>query len=171
MSRAFCIPPETVQASPHAERILLFFVAAMMESFAIGVQVCADPEYAAVEGFVLERSRQAIEANWVGADGIWQVGATADRPAVHDYGEIVAYPHARTVVPGQSSGQRLRALADYLQLDWPWLVRRCSELGDYGRTGIVEPRGAHVAPMNGGDHRTRCVEPVLGAVGLVLFRG
>ncbi|MBX7267542.1 XRE family transcriptional regulator [Micromonospora sp. Llam7] len=140
LSRAFCIPPETVVASPCAERILLILAAALMESFSIRVDVCADPEYAAVEGFVLDRGRQAIVANWVGADGIWQVGVTTTRPAIYDYGETAAYTSAHSVVPGRSPGQRLRAMADYLELDWPWLVQRCAQLGQHGCAGLAGPR-------------------------------
>lgn len=140
LRRAFCIPPETIAASPPAERTLLALAVALMESFGIRVNVCADPEYAAVEGFVLDRGRQAIVANWVGADGIWQVGVAADRPTIHDYGDIAAYTGAHSVIPGQSPAQRLRTLADYLDLDWLWLVRRCREIGEYGCAAFAEPR-------------------------------
>jgi hypothetical protein len=88
LSRAFCIPTDAVAGSPRPERILMMLSAALMESFAIRVEVCADPEYAAVEGFVLEPTRRAILANWVSADGIWHVDVTADRPAIRGYADV-----------------------------------------------------------------------------------
>ncbi|MEJ3743118.1 XRE family transcriptional regulator [Actinomycetes bacterium KLBMP 9797] len=140
VSRAFCIPPQTVTESPRAERVLLLLAAALMESFEISVEVCTEPEYAAVEGFALERGRQAIVANWIGADGIWHVDVTADRPALRQYGDLTGHARAHSIVAGDSSLRRLRALADYLGLDWLWLVQRCAELGQHGCAGVAEPR-------------------------------
>lgn len=37
-------------------------------------------------------------------------------------------------------GHRLRSLADYLGLDWPWLWRRCADLAEHGCDGLVPPR-------------------------------
>ena len=34
---------------------------------------------------------------------------------------------------------RLAALAAYLGLDWPWLWRRCANLGEHGCAGLVYP--------------------------------
>jgi len=31
-------------------------------------------------------------------------------------------------------------LAEYLDLDWEWFVRRCGELAVYGSAGILQPR-------------------------------
>lgn len=154
LTRAFCIPPESVTASPRGERILLLLTAALMESFGIRVNVCTDPEYAAVEGFVLDRGRQAIVANWVGADGIWQVGVTTDRPAIRDYGEIFSHTTAHSVVAGTSASHRLQAMADYLELDWSWLIARCELLGDYGCSGFAEPRSRLLA-LTGVDRACR----------------
>jgi hypothetical protein len=140
LSRGFCIPSETITASPPAERTLLLLAVALMESFGIRVNVCADPEYTTIEGFVLDRGRQAIVANWVDADGIWHVGVAADRPTIHDYGDVAAYTSTHSVIAGPSPAQRLRELAEYLDLDWPWLVQRCGQLGEYGCAGFAEPR-------------------------------
>lgn len=159
LSRAFCIPPDAVSASPRAERVLLMLAVALMESFGIRVNVSADPEYAAVEGFVLDRGRQAIVANWVGADGIWQVGVVTDRPHMQDYGDVTGYSGAHSVIPGKSAAERLRALADYLDLDWPWLVRRCAQLGEYGCAGFAEPR-SRLLSIAGVDRACRCVAEV-----------
>jgi len=113
---------------------------ALMETFAIQVEVCTDPEYAAVEGFVLDPARRAIVANWVGGDGLWHVGVTADRPTIRDYGDITGYAQAHSVVAGDMPRRRLRAFAEYLDLDWPWLIQRCAEIGEYGIAGFAEPR-------------------------------
>jgi len=140
LTRAFCIPPETVAASPGPERILMLLAAVLMESFGIRIDVCTDPEYSAVEGFVLDPARRAIVANWVGADGIWHVGVTRDRPTIRDYDDITGYAHAHSAVAAGTPPQRIRAMADYLHLDWPWLLRRCAQLGEYGCAGVAEPR-------------------------------
>lgn len=70
-TRAFCVPPSAVAASARPERILLLLAVALMESFGITVDVCAEPEYGTLPGFVFDGHRHAIVANWVGADGIW----------------------------------------------------------------------------------------------------
>src|SRR5215475_9916494 len=95
---------------------------------------------AAVEGFVLEHNRQAILANWVGADGIWHVEVTDHRPSLHEYADILRHAGSRSVTTANGAGGRLRALADYLHLDWSWLTRRCADLGEYGAAGVTEPR-------------------------------
>ncbi len=140
LRRSFCIPPDTVAASPTGERVLVLFAAALMESFKISIAVCPDPEYGAVPGFVLDPGHRAIVANWVGADGIWHVGVSTNRPTMRDYGDITGYTRAHSVVAGATSSQRLHQLADYLGLDWRVLTRRCAELGEYGTAGIAEPR-------------------------------
>ncbi|MDQ7908873.1 hypothetical protein RB614_30510 [Phytohabitans sp. ZYX-F-186] len=54
--------------------------------------------------------RNCRAAYWVGADGIWQVGATADRSAVRDYREVLGHAGAHTAVAGLSSGWRLNVV-------------------------------------------------------------
>jgi len=164
LSRAFCIPPGTVAASPRAERILMMLAGALMESFAIRIHVCADSEYAAVEGFVLEPKRRAILANWVGANGIWHVGVTADRPAIRDYSDVTAHAHAHSAIAGDTSPQRLRALAEYLGLDWRWLLCRCAELGEYGCAGVAEPR-SRLLSVTGVDRACRYLANLGAAAG------
>ncbi len=159
LSRGFCIPPEAVTASPPAERILLLLAVALMESFGICVNVCADPEYAAVEGFALDRGHRAIVANWVGADGIWRVGVAGDRPTVQDYGDVMAYTASRSIISGENPAERLPALAGYLDLNWPWLVRRCGQLGEYGCAGFAEPR-SRLLSITGIDRACRYVAQV-----------
>src|SRR6266511_4346 len=151
LSRAFCIPPGTVAASPRAERILMMLAGALMESFAIRIHVCADSEYAAVEGFVLEPKRRAILANWVGANGIWHV-------------DVTAHAHAHSAIAGDTSPQRLRALAEYLGLDWRWLLCRCAELGEYGCAGVAEPR-SRLLSVTGVDRACRYLANLGAAAG------
>jgi transcriptional regulator with XRE-family HTH domain len=140
LSRAFCIPADTVAASPRFERVVLLLAAALMESFGVRIEVCGDPEYAGVEGFVLDHSRQAIIANWVGADGIWHVDITDRRPALREYAEVYGHARSHSATAAPTPAGRLRAFADYLDLNWAWLTRRCGELGEYGLAGIAEPR-------------------------------
>ncbi|MGH2379789.1 MAG: hypothetical protein ACRDG7_01025 [Candidatus Limnocylindria bacterium] len=139
MARTFCIPPEMVNASPPAERILLILAVSLMESFGIRVQVVSDAEYETVDGFVLDGNRRAIVANWVRADGIWHVDTTTSRPALRQYADAAGYACAHSVMRTRTPTHRLRTLSDYLGLDWAWLTRRCAELADYGTEGIARP--------------------------------
>lgn len=54
--------------------------------------------------------------------------------------------------PTHTSGERLRTLTDYLDLDLAWLVRRCAELGEYGSRGTAQP--AREPPAVHRRHRT-----------------
>ncbi|MGW5053935.1 helix-turn-helix transcriptional regulator [Actinokineospora sp. NPDC004072] len=139
-TRTFCIPPRTVADSPHRERILLLLAVALMESFGIEVQVCAEPEYSSVAGFALDQRRRAIVANWVGHDSIWQVDVTDARPVLREFADAHGYSNAHSVIAGATPPARLRALADYLDVDWAWLTRRCADIGDYGTAGLTQPR-------------------------------
>lgn len=139
-TRAFCVPPSAVAASARPERTLLLLAVALMESFGITVDICAEPEYAALPGFVFDGHRHAIVANWVGADGIWQVDVPDTTPLLREFADATDYAHAHSVITAATPAERLRALAEYLDLDWPWLVRRCHELGEYGSAGIAQPR-------------------------------
>lgn len=139
-ARIFCIPPSAVSSSSRPERILLLLAAALMESFGIRVEVCIEPEYTGIDGFVLDPSRQAIVANWVGADGIWQVDLTDSRPTLRLYTDVTGYARDHSIIAAPSPGKRLQALADYLDLNWAWTTRRCAELADAGSEGLAEPR-------------------------------
>ena len=139
-TRAFCIPASAVADSSRPERILLLLAVALMESFGITVDVCAEPEYAAVPGFVFDGHRRAIVANWVGADGIWQVDVTDTTPLLREFADATGYARSHSIAAANTPGERLHALANYLELDWAWLVRRCHELGEYGSAGIAQPR-------------------------------
>ncbi|CAM3758807.1 helix-turn-helix transcriptional regulator [Kibdelosporangium persicum] len=139
-TRAFCVPASAVANSSRPERILLLLAVALMESFGITVDVCAEPEYVAVPGFVFDGHRRAIVANWVGADGIWQVDVTDTPPLLREFADATGYARSHSIAAAATPSERLHALADYLDLDWAWLVHRCRELGDYGSAGIAQPR-------------------------------
>lgn len=139
-TRAFCVPPSAVADSSRPERILLLLAMALMESFGIAVDVTAEPEYAAVPGFAFDGHRNAIVANWVGTDGVWQVDVTDTAPLLREFADATGFARAHSIASADTPAERLRALSDYLDLDWVWLVRRCAELGDYGSGGIAAPR-------------------------------
>lgn len=139
-TRSFCVPRESVAASGRPERVLLLLSVALMECSGIRVEVCAEPEYSAIQGFALDQRRRAIVANWVGGDGIWQVDVTGHRPLLREFADAQGYATAHSVIAGPTPAARLRAFADYLDLDWNWLTRRCAELGDYGTAGLASPR-------------------------------
>ena len=140
LTRTFCVPPAAVAESEPYERVLLLLTATLMESFGVRVNVCTDPAYLSVEGHVLDRARRAIVANWIGADGIWHVDVTDDRPRLREYEDILNDARGQSLTTAETAARRLRAMSEYLRLDWGWLVRRCAEFGDYGAAGLAEPR-------------------------------
>jgi hypothetical protein len=142
--RVFCIPRALVDTSPLPERILLLLAAALIESYGIEVAVTDAPEYTATAGFVTDR-RTAVVANWIDADGIWHVDVTAHRPTVREYIDAVDHADHRSVIGRVSAPARLRALADYLSVDWSWLAGRCRELAAYSAAGIAQPRSRHLS--------------------------
>ncbi len=139
-TRSFCIPPETVPTSWRPERMLMLLAAALMESWGIYVTVCTDPEYTATQGFLLDPGRRAIVATWIHSDSLWQVDITDHRPTLTEFGDTASWARTHTILSGPTPNERLHQLADYLQLDWSWLVRRCSGLADYGIAGFIQPR-------------------------------
>lgn len=158
-TRSFCVPRSAVVGSAPSERVMLFLAVALMESFAIRVDICVEPEYTAVQGFVLNQRRSAIVANWVGTDAIWQVDVTDSRPTLREFADASGYARAHSIIAAPTSDQRLHALADYLDLDWSWLVRRCAELGDYGCAGLAQPR-SRLLSVTGLDQACRYVGEV-----------
>lgn len=137
---AFCIPEQSVKDSEPYERILLFLTVALMEMHGLSVWICAEEEYSQIDEFVLAPDDRVIVANWLRSDGIWRVGITDQRSQVRTYTQAIDHARARSVIDGPTSAHRLRALADYLSIDWPWLLRRCQELGAYGSSGMLRPR-------------------------------
>jgi transcriptional regulator with XRE-family HTH domain len=140
LARAFCVPDSAAADLPPRERVLFLLAASLMESFDIEVVLCPEPEYAALDGFVLDEKCQAIVASWVGVDSLWYVDVTRSRPTVQEFVDATGYARAHSATPGTDPSSRMHALADYLRLDWSWFARRCEELADYGSAGLFEPR-------------------------------
>jgi transcriptional regulator with XRE-family HTH domain len=140
LSRGFCIPQTLTLASPRWERVLFFLAAALMESLGIRVLICAEPDYAEAEGFVLLPGSQAIIVTWIHADGIWQAGLASQSTTVRRLAEVSGHAAAHSVVDDPEPRRRLQALAEYLALDWPWLSNRCLALGRKGCGGLIRPR-------------------------------
>ncbi|WP_157630939.1 XRE family transcriptional regulator [Kribbella catacumbae] len=141
MRRAFCVPESEVDASPRYERVLLLLAMALMEAFGITVELTGDPTMGEVGGFVL--ADEAIEANWLGGEGIWQVDARPRRNSA--YWEMDRRLAAESVIACECSAGRLEAMADYLGVSWRWFRRRCEELAIAGIDGIAQPRSRHLS--------------------------
>jgi transcriptional regulator with XRE-family HTH domain len=140
MGRVFCLPESTALADPPAERILLLLAAALMEATGVPVHVCADPDYAAVEGFVLTPDNTVLVANWLRTDRAWHADVIDRRPAVGSYRDALGFGRAYSVIAADTPHDRLRRLADYLHLDWAWLTTRAAQLSAVGVGGLVRPR-------------------------------
>ncbi len=141
----FCVPQSAVANSPRYERILLLLAVALMEATGIHVKVCDDPAYSEVEGFVLGGQNQAIIANWVRGEGIWHVDTARRASVLSDFREASGYASAHSIIDAQSPGERLRALAGYLDVDWAWMQRRCHGLAQAGTAGLLRPRSRHIS--------------------------
>ncbi|XVS62077.1 hypothetical protein ACQPYE_27920 [Actinosynnema sp. CA-299493] len=76
-----------------------------MESFDIRVDVVTDPEYGSLDGFVADR-RRAVVANWMGADGIWQVDITEHRPKLREFHDASNHARAHSVARGATVHER-----------------------------------------------------------------
>ena len=141
-TRVLCIPKEAVEENAaHAhERLLVFLAATAMELHGLGVAVCTDLDYADLDAFDLVPGQAAVVASWPRSDGIWHAEEVTRRPQLLMYAEAIRHAVAESVVTGSDSPARLRSLAQYLQLDWPWLVRRCRELGEAGVAGMLRAR-------------------------------
>ncbi|MFE4829873.1 transcriptional regulator, XRE family protein [Streptomyces sp. NPDC056672] len=145
LSRAFCIPETEVIRSSRYERILLFLAITLMEMHRIRVQVMVQPEYSAVDGFALVPGQRAVVANWVRTESIWAADTVTQRQVLREYHEAFAEARSHSVMQGLDPETRLRALAGYLDIQWPWLIRRCRELGEYGLANLVRPRSRHLS--------------------------
>jgi hypothetical protein len=136
----FCLPDNAVKTSERYERTLLFLALALLERHGLPTWVCTEPEYTQVDGFALLPGQRAIIANWLRTDGIWQVDTTSHWARLRAYADAVRHAQTRSVTDGDTAAERLRGLADHLDLDWRWLTRRCAELGRYGSAGMLRPR-------------------------------
>ncbi|MEV8333865.1 hypothetical protein [Streptomyces niveus] len=159
LGRAFCVPESAVRNTEPYERILLFLTVAMMEMHGIKVWMSNAPEYTQTEGFVLAQNR-AILANWVREESVWRVATTSARRDVAPYQEAIEHARSHSVVDGQTPADRLQALAAYLDLDWKWLIGRCSTLGEEGISSMLRPR-SRLLTLKALDQTLR----FLGAVG------
>jgi hypothetical protein len=139
-ARIFCVPPPAVSSSPSFERTLLLLAIALNESFGIRVDVCTEPEYNAVPGFVLDPHGHAIVANWLRSESIWKVDITNNRVTVREFRDAIAHAHAHSITTGADPLIRMRTVADYLDIDWEWFAQRCSALSQYGAAGLAQPR-------------------------------
>ena len=137
--RGFCLPEKVTRTLPRWERVLLWLAVALMESLGIWVKICADPGYAAADGFVLVPGDRAVIATWIRADGIWYAGQTTSAPDLRTFSDVAGDVTAHSVTDDATPAGRLRLLADYLSLDWAWLTRRCAGLGRVGCTRLIQP--------------------------------
>ncbi|MFF1446151.1 multiprotein-bridging factor 1 family protein [Streptomyces sp. NPDC058295] len=144
-TRAFCIPEEVVRSSPRYERILLFLAVALMESLGIHAQFTSDPAYESVEGFVVSPDKEAVIANWVRGDGMWHVDVTARSSVVREFTIAARDVDADSLTAAPTAAGRLRALAQYLDLPWSWLIQRCGQLARYGSSGLIQSRSRLVS--------------------------
>jgi hypothetical protein len=134
-----------VRSSPRYERILLFLAVALMESLGIHAQFTADPAYETVEGFVVSPNQEAVIANWVRGDGMWHVDVTARSSVVREFTIVARDIDADSITAAPTAAGRLRALAHYLDLPWPWLIHRCGQLARFGSSGLVQSRSRLVS--------------------------
>jgi hypothetical protein len=149
--RAFCIPEGDVKKATRPQRILMFLAVALMEMLHIKIMVCIEPEYTAVEGFVLAPGRRGLIANWVRGEGIWHVEVVGRNARLSGFNDSVRYAAARSVMGAGTPPARLAELAYYLGIDWSWLRRRCREMGQTGWEGLVTPKSSLLGPeaLNG----------------------
>ena len=155
MTRMFCLPAQAVAASSMSERILLLLAVALMESLGIHTAVTDDPEYAMLPGLVMDKQR-AIQATWIRADDVWHVDVSDHRNTIAAYRDALGHVQAHSVTADDTPGGRLHHLAEYLNLDWRWLQGRCADLGQYGFTGLAEPR-SRLLSLDGVDQACRFI--------------
>jgi len=146
LTRSFCILERHVAASSTGERVLMFLALALMEAMGVIVRITADDEFLSVGGFVLAPKSRALVANWVAAEGLWHVDSTTQRDVLLDFQEATGHAAGHSVTSSGTSTGRLQQAADYLGLDWTWLVRRCSEISKYGAAGLLMPRSRLLSP-------------------------
>ncbi len=145
-TRVLCIPKHVLEdtATHLYERILVFLAATAMELNGLTVVLCTDPDYADVHAFELVPGHSAVVASWSRTEGIWHAEQVVSRPQLLMYAEAIRYAVDTSTVTGRDHAARLRSLAEYLQLDWPWLVTRSRELGAAGVAGMLRARSRQV---------------------------
>jgi hypothetical protein len=142
--RTFCLPTQQVATSSSTERILLLLAIAYMEALGVRCRVVTDAAYSEVDGFVLAGSH-AIRANWIRTATLWQVADHRSSRSTIPYAELIAASDRHAIVSDPTPVRRLRALAEYLELDWSWMLRRCSEIADAGLQDLIRPRSRHLS--------------------------
>jgi hypothetical protein len=153
---ALCVPEAIVKESERYERILVFLAAALLEFHGVTVWLCAEPDYSQLDEFTLVPDRRAVVANWLRTNGIWHVDTVDHRTQLRTYTQAMAYASTHSAIEGPTPAARLRALANYLGLDWSWLVERCREVGGYGVGGMLRPRSRLIG-VDGLDRALRFV--------------
>lgn len=153
--RLFCVPQANVDDSTTSERVLLLLAAALMESTGIRSYVTSDPDLSNVDGFVLG-ARHALIANWVRTGSVWHTNHVRARYRLDTLGEISHYGIASAINYASDSATRLSSFADYLGLDWLWLVQRCRTLGEQSFASLARPRSRRLSTA-GADRACRYI--------------
>jgi hypothetical protein len=138
--RMFCIQEADLRGTAAADRILILLAVALMESFGIDTRVCVEPSLASARGFALEGRKHAVIANWVHADGVWEVDSLRRGATVREMADQMRAALLGCASVGDTTRERLMSLADYLAIDWPWLQIRCHELATVGWERLLQPR-------------------------------
>ncbi|GHB28825.1 hypothetical protein GCM10010306_021500 [Streptomyces umbrinus] len=154
--RMFVVPETEVARSGCYERILLFLAVALMERHGIRVAMTARSEFSEVDGFALMSGDRAIVANWARTQSIWDVDTIRQRSYLRSCCDHLSDANGQSVMAGPDAESRLRSLADYLRLDWAWLVHHCRELGESGVSGLLQPHCRHLT-LAGVDEALRFV--------------
>ena len=69
----------------------------------------------------------------------------AGTSVLSDFRDASGYATAHSVIDAPTPSGRLRALAHYLSIDWPWLRGRCQQLARIGTAGLLRPRSRHMS--------------------------
>jgi hypothetical protein len=77
---------------------------------------------------------------------MWHVDLTSRASAVSQFENVAGDVASDSIIEAAAPGRRLEALADYLELDWRWLTRRCAEVGHSGTGRLVQSRSRLIAP-------------------------
>ncbi|MFD5117225.1 hypothetical protein ACFWNG_33790 [Streptomyces sp. NPDC058391] len=145
-----------VLSAPRHERIWLFLLVAWWESQGLPVWLSTQDECAGLPGVLLVPDRRAVLTEWGGHDVLWRTDVTEERADVHAWGDTLQHAREHSA-NGESMPERLRALADLLDIDWAWMTRRCRDLGRYGTVGLLRPRSRHLS--------LRALDTALRAIG------
>ncbi|MEV5574495.1 helix-turn-helix transcriptional regulator [Spirillospora sp. NPDC052269] len=156
IGRAFCIPAEAVARSPGYERVLLFLAIALMESLGVTTWITEVPDLADTDGFVLIPRRGAIIASWVRAEAVSKLRHTMRPAELHAFADAIGHTAAHSVTAAALARDRLIATAEYLELDWGWITRRCRQLASVGTRALARPR-SHLMGLEGLDMACRFV--------------